>query len=45
VGQSLRSIIILDAIACFAVCEVYGALCVIPLIVPTMLIGRAIYST
>lgn len=45
VVQSLQSIIILDALACFTVCDVYGALCVIPLIVPTMLIGRAIYST
>jgi 4-hydroxybenzoate polyprenyltransferase len=45
VVQSLRSIIILDALACFTVCDVYGALFIIPLIVPTMLIGRAIYST
>ncbi|MGC4001711.1 MAG: hypothetical protein QM811_00535 [Pirellulales bacterium] len=45
VMQCLRSLIILDAVACFSVCDMYGALCVLPLLIPQMLLARAIYTT
>ena len=45
VGQCLRSLIILDAVACFSVRDLQGALMILPLLIPYMLLGRVVYAT
>lgn len=45
VTQCLRSLIILDALACYSVRDLDCALAVLALIVPQLLLGRLIYAT
>ena len=45
VKQCLLTLIVLDATVVFAVQGIWPALCVIALLIPTMILGRWIYST
>jgi 4-hydroxybenzoate polyprenyltransferase len=45
ITQCLRSLIILDALACYSVRDLDSALAVMALIVPQLLLGRLIYAT
>ncbi|MDX1963863.1 MAG: UbiA family prenyltransferase [Pirellulales bacterium] len=45
VVQSLRSLIILDAVVCYSVRDAAGAVMILVLIIPSLLLGRWVYST
>jgi hypothetical protein len=45
VGQCLRSLIVLDAFACFAAAGLVPSIAIFCLLVPTLVLGRWLYST
>lgn len=45
VGQCLQSLIILDAVACYSVRDLQGALVILPLLIPYLLLRRVVYAT
>jgi hypothetical protein len=45
VKHCILSLVILDAAICYVTCDIRGAVIVIALLIPTMLLGRWIYST
>jgi 4-hydroxybenzoate polyprenyltransferase len=45
VKHCILSLVILDAAICYVACDIRGAMIVIAFLIPTMLLGRWIYST
>jgi len=45
VRQCIFSLVMLDTVACYAIRDLEGALLILPLLIPTMFLGRFIYAT